>query len=180
MAVIRVSGYPGAGKTTLSKKLAEELGYKHYYTGGIFRDMAKEKGMSIEEFYNFMAAHPDREKELDLKQEEIMQKENNVVMEGRVAPFLKCAFPTINVLLLVDHVEGAKRELNRGEKTGISVQEMQKLTEERVKSEAERYKALYGIEHHLDQSHFDIVVDTTNIEPKETLAKVLEEVKKRL
>jgi len=58
MAVIRVSGNIGSGKTTLSKRLAKELGYGYHYTGGIFRKLAAEAGLSIEDYYAQVSANP--------------------------------------------------------------------------------------------------------------------------
>ena len=52
VAIIRVGGNLGAGKTTVCKKLAEYLGYRYFNTGGVFREMAKERGLTIEKFYS--------------------------------------------------------------------------------------------------------------------------------
>lgn len=176
MAVIRISGYPGSGKTTLSKHLSEFLGYGYHYTGGIFRDMAKEKSLSIEEFYKYISADPAAEKSVDDRQAEIMQTEDNILVEGRIAPFQKSPFQTINILLTVSPEEGARRQLLRSENAHRSLGEMLSETEERLKNEREHYRTLYGIPNHFDEKKFDIVVDTTNLKPDD----VFKEVQKRL
>ena len=51
MAIITIGGNVGAGKTTLASKLAEALGYEDLSMGGLFREIAAERGMTIEEFY---------------------------------------------------------------------------------------------------------------------------------
>ena len=48
--IATVSGPPGSGKTTASRLLSEKLGYPLVYVGNIFREMAKERGMSLADF----------------------------------------------------------------------------------------------------------------------------------
>lgn len=170
--VIRVSGYPGSGKTTLCKQLADALGYEYHYAGGIFRQMAAEKGMSIEEFYIALSADPATENEVDKRQEALMASKDGLIMEGRVAPFLACPFPTKNILLTVSIEEGARRNLGRPENEGRSLDDMKDQTAKRLAAEETHYRALRGIESHLDPKHFDIVVDTTDITPDEVFSAV--------
>lgn len=171
MAVIRVSGYSGAGKTTLCKRLAPLLGYAYHYAGGIFRNMAAEKGLTIEEFYKKLQEDPELEKSIDMRLAALMKKEDNILVEGRIAPFQPTPFRAVNLLLTVDPLEGTKRQLLRKENFGKSLAEMRALTTERLAVEKKRYRDLYGIEDHLGESHFDIVLDTTGISPDEVVKR---------
>ncbi len=180
MAIIRVSGHPGAGKTTICKLLSETLGYEYVYTGGALREMAKERGMPIEDFYRELSKDLNLEKTLDAKSEKLMQSRDNVIVEGRVAPFQKAAFSTVNILLTVTPREGALRQSLRSENKGKSVAEIERLTVERIGNERAHYQALYSIEDHFDPKKFDIVVDTTNLSVGETFDLVLGKVKKLL
>ena len=47
---ITISGLPGSGTTTVAKLLAERLGYKLISAGDVFRKLAMERGMTLEEF----------------------------------------------------------------------------------------------------------------------------------
>jgi CMP/dCMP kinase len=172
MSVIRVSGYPGSGKTTLCKRLAEELGYEYHYAGKIFRDMANERGQSIEEFYASLSAEPELEKSVDEKLGALMQKQDNLVMEGRVLPFLPSPFKTVNILLTVDEHEGARRALERPENAGRTLEDMAHQTAGRLSTERKRFQDLYGIEDHLDPKHFDIALDTTGLTPDGTFQTI--------
>jgi len=173
MAIIRVSGYPGSGKTTLCKRLAAHLRYEHHYAGGIFRAMAKERGLSIEAFYEQVAKDPSLEQSVDEKQAELMQTFDNLVMEGRMAPFQKTPFKTINVLLTVDPDVGAKRELEREENRGRSVAEMRELATKRIETERSHYRDLYKVPNHLDPEHFDIVLDTSGLSKDEVFTEIM-------
>lgn len=85
--VITVSGLAGSGTTTLCRKLAEHYGFKHVYAGLIFRQMAKERGMTLEEFQKYAELHPEIDREVDRRQIEAA-KECNVVIEGRLAGWM--------------------------------------------------------------------------------------------
>lgn len=178
MAVIRVSGYPGAGKTSLCSRLAKELGYTYFYTGGLFREMAREQGVSIEDFYRQIATDSALERSVDSQSEKLMEQNDNIIVEGRMAPFQRSAFPVINILLTVSSKEGARRQSLRSENAGKDVLEIERLTVERMANERKHYSELYGIADHFDASKFTIVIDTTDKTQEETLREVLQSLKR--
>lgn len=178
MAIIRVGGNLGAGKTTLCKKLSEYLGYYYSYTGGIFREMAKEKGLALEEFYSQLEADPVLEKSVDDCQIALMMSRDNLVMEGRVMAFLPFSkvFRKINLFIKVDEDTGILRQMNRTENQDKTFEEMKALTRKRVQDEISRYKKLYNISNHLDENCYDIVVDSTHLSPDELLQEVIRQI----
>ena len=180
MAIIRVGGHLGAGKTTLCKKLAEYLGYQYSYTGGIFREMAKERGLTIEEFYGHLVADPVLEKSVDNRQVDLMMSKDNLVMEGRITAFLPCAFRPVNLFIKVDEAEGVRRQMNRPENRGKKFEEMLTLSRQRIQDERERYQALYQIPNHLDEKCYHIVVDSTHLSPEELLSEVIRQIENYL
>lgn len=180
MAIIRVGGHLGAGKTTLCKRLAEYLGYEYSYTGGIFREMAKERGLTIEEFYSQLVADPVLEKSVDDRQIALMMSRNNLVMEGRITAFLPCAFRPVNLFIKVDEAEGIRRQMNRAENQGKKFDEMLALTRRRVQDERERYRTLYQIPDHLDEGCYDIVIDSTRRSPDELLEETIRRIEDHL
>ena len=171
MAVIRVTGNIGSGKSTLCKKLAQKLDYEYYYIGGVMRQMAAEACLILEDFYEQLKENPGLEREIDSRQEDLMIKKDNLVVEGRMAPFLGCAFPTVNILLKVRPEEGAKRIQKRPENKGKTMEELMQLTEERENMERKRYYELYDLENHLDENDpiFKLVIDTTYMTEAEVL-----------
>ena len=50
LPIIAVSGPHGSGKSTAAMKVAESLGYEYISAGELFREMAKNANMNIEEF----------------------------------------------------------------------------------------------------------------------------------
>lgn len=175
MAVIRVSGIPGSGKTTLCKRLSAALGYRYYYAGGIFRAMAAREGLTIEEFYKRLSSDPKAESRVDEELGALMRTEDNLLVEGRIAPFQETPFQAINIFLSVSPEEGARRERLRPENAARTPEEMMEFTRERIENERKHYRALYNIEDHFDPARFDVVIDTTMITPEEVFKAILKE-----
>ena len=190
MAIIRVSGNVGSGKTTLCEKLAIELKYGYHYTGQIFRDMANEADLTIEEFYQELKKDPELEKSIDLKQMQLMFSNDNIIVQGRMAPFLSPfnhisargnnSRNVINIFIKVSPEEGARRQLRRQDNKGKSLDDMVALSKIRMETEKQRLKELWGIENCFDESKFDLVLDTTKLTVTETYDFVLGWIRSRL
>ncbi len=180
--IITISGLPGSGKSTVAKILAEKLGFKRYYAGGVRRDAAKKMGLTLEEFNKIGEKDISTDKFVDDILVEIGKKQDNIIVEGRTAfHFIP---QSIKVFLDVDLNEGARRifeekkhTTERNEKSTISVEEELKLLKERMKSDSLRYLKYYGFDCY-EKKHYDFVVDTTKIKPEQTAEKILEFIKK--
>ncbi|MHC5078339.1 MAG: AAA family ATPase [Planctomycetota bacterium] len=55
----------GVGRSALADRLAEALGAERLSTGKVFRDMARDRDLSIEEFHRQIPAHPEWDADLD-------------------------------------------------------------------------------------------------------------------
>ncbi len=178
MAIITFGGDIGSGKSTVAPMVAKALGYESLYVGGIFRDMAQERGVSLEEFYASLAADPMLEKSVDERQVEFMKKGNGVV-QGRIAWFLvaRAGQPAVNILLTVDPHVGAARKIAEGQYPCKTVDEVMAIHAARVADERAHYRALYGIEDHLDPRRFNFVCDTTDRTPEEVAAFLMKKIK---
>lgn len=176
--IITIGGNVGAGKTTLAATLSKALGYEELYMGGLMRELAEERGMSIEEFYKKLKAEPDLERSLDERQAKTMHEHDNLVVQGRIAWFFAKGSPfhIFNIFLAVDPEVGAQRSARRPENSGRDVSELFAANAERARAELERYHELYGIQNFLDERHYDFVFDTTGFTEDEVLDKVLAEI----
>jgi cytidylate kinase len=180
--IITIGGNVGAGKTTLASKLAVALNYQQLYVGGIFREMAAEKNLSIEQFYSQLKEDPAIEQGVDQRQAAMMREQDNLIVQGRIAWYFakSSPFKVFNILLNVDPSTGAHRSGERKENIGRSVDEMAIVTAEREKMERERYKILYGIEDHLDPANYNLVIDTSTLSEQEVFQKALDAIQARL
>ncbi len=181
--IITLSGLPGSGKSTVAKILAEKLGFKRYYAGGMRREAAKKLGMTIEEFNKLGEKDFSTDKPVDDFLAKIGKEEDNLVVEGRTAfHFIP---NSIKVFLDVDLKEGARRIFeekknanDRNEKATGSIEEELKNLQERMESDEKRYMKYYGFRCY-DKSNYDLIVDTTKLTPQEVSQKILEFIKKK-
>ena len=66
--IITIGGTAGSGTTTAAKVLSEKLNIPFVSAGGIFREMAAERGMTPVEFGKFAENNTDIDKEIDNRQ----------------------------------------------------------------------------------------------------------------
>ncbi len=169
---ITIGGLPGSGTTTAAKNLKEEFGLPYVYAGGMFREMADERGMTLAEFGEYCEDHPEIDEALDKKQEVILMT-GNVILEGRLAGWIshRNGIPSFKIWLECEEDERVKRVINR---EGGKFEEVKKQMREREKSEKKRYKNFYGVD--IDGiSIYDMVIDTTNIPPEKVVGKIMKE-----
>lgn len=176
MVIVTVGGLPGAGKTTVAKKVAEELGLKHVNIGEIFRGLAESRAMTLEEFGAFAQRNPEVDKSIDAKTLELA-KAGNVLLEGRLTgPMLKRnGVDAFQIWLDAPLKVRAERVSNRD---GLSVPSAVAATQAREKVEWDRYFEIYGIDLR-DTNGYDLVIDTSNKPPEAIIKEVVAAVKKR-
>lgn len=157
MVVIAVSGPHGAGKTTVAKFLAKKLGLRYISAGEIFRKMAAEMNMSLEDFSKYAEKNKKIDEEIDRRTIEEAKK-GDVLVDARLAGWL---LETADLkILLTAPLETRVRRI--AEREGRSYDEVWRETVKREKSEEKRFKKFYGIDL-LDYSPYDIVLNTERI-----------------
>ncbi len=183
--IISLSGAQGSGKSTIAKKIASQLNWPRYYIGGIRRQMAKERGLTLAEYNKLGESDPGTDLEVDDYQKELGKNENNFIIEGRTSwYFIPHSF---KIYLDVDKKEGARRilehlqeENERNEdKDLVDKASMLQSLARRAKSDAYRYRKYYNIDVH-DRSHYDYILDTTHLNIEEVFEKVMTEINKRI
>jgi cytidylate kinase len=169
--IITIAGKPGSGKSSTAKQLAERLGYEHFSSGDLFRNIARSRGQNVKQ------ANIDAEGKklddnnidhlVDQRLREIGETQNNKVIDSRTAwHWIPNSF---NVFIDLDLVIAAERIINsmqqadisgvRNEHIPTSTTAYAKELEERLASEARRYETLYGINPY-ELSNHDLVVNS--------------------
>jgi predicted cytidylate kinase len=180
--IITIGGNIGAGKSTIAPLIAQALGYEHFYMGGIFRAMAKDKGVSIEEFYRKLEKDPDLERSVDEEQIALMKENGHVVIQGRTSFFFakRSGKPSINIFFAVDPVIGAERKIKEGIYPGRTVEEVMAIHRHREADERKHYLNLYEIVDFLDRKHYNLIIDTSHMSIEEVTDEVLGQLRKRM
>ena len=167
---ITLSGLGGTGKSTIAKRLAKELGYKHYSSGDLQRELAKERGLTITEWNIKEKGDPKFDNMVDEKMRQIGDKENNIVFDGWLAAYF--VPEAIKIFLKGDLkiragriVEPREAESFRDLDTAI------KTTALREKENKERWLEFYNFDY-ADEKNYDLVVDTSNLNADEVFDKI--------
>lgn len=165
--LLTVSGLPGSGTTTISRLLSEHYGVEIISSGEIFRQLARERGMSLSEFGAMAEADPSIDLEIDRNQKEIAHTHDNIILESRLAGHMAEGIPDVlKVCIKAPRLVRARRIKKREKVT--SFDEVLEKTVEREKSEGLRYKKYYDIDID-DLSIYDIVIDSSKWNPYQTL-----------
>ena len=179
--IISIAGNLASGKGAVSEYLIEKLGYGVYRNGEYFRKLAKESGMDVTEFNEYVKDHPEIDMQIEKSAAEYAETHDNFIIDARLGFY---AVPdSFKVYLRVDINESARRAFNdpnrKSTENFATVEEQKEDILKRYKMENERYWNLYHV-HKEDLSNYDLVIDTTNMKPQEVAAKIEEEYKKWL
>lgn len=171
--IITISGLPGSGKTTVAKILAEKLKLRHVSTGEVFRKMAEERKMKLNDFSKLAEKDLKIDKELDKRQIELV-REGDAVFEGRLAGWLtaKNGLSSIKIWLDASLDVRARRIVQRENK---KLEVVKEEIEVREGSEWKRYWDLYGINLN-DLSVYDMVINTELLSAEKVAEKILREI----
>lgn len=152
--IIAIAGLIGAGKTTVAQALAARLRYRVISGGEVFREIARERGISVVEVNRLAETDPALDRELDRRQSELARA-GNCVVESRLAAWMAGADLRVWLRAPID-----VRAARVARREGLPVEDAAAELVERERSEWARYKASYGIDIG-DMSPYHVVIDTT-------------------
>lgn len=169
---IAISGKSGCGNTTVCTILSQMLGITLInYT---FRQLAKEKGMTLKEVIEAAKTDDSYDKYVDFHQVELAMKSSCVLGSRLSIWMLKNA--DIKVYLFADNDVRVKRICER---EGGKIEDVASFTAMRDKEDNLRYKALYGIDNDDYKGTADIVIDTNRYDAKGVAKCIIDEMLKR-
>ncbi|MFX1453131.1 MAG: (d)CMP kinase [Promethearchaeota archaeon] len=175
--IITISGLHGTGKSTIGKIIAERLKIQYYSTGRVFRDLAKEMNMTLEEFTKYVEQNPEVDQKLDDKINQIAQQ-GNVIIDSQLSGYILKSSADFKILLTCPLETRVKR---MAERDNIDYEKKLKETKLREKSELERFRSLYGIDL-ADQKDlnqlYDLIIKTENLTIEEIVEKILSSIEK--
>ncbi len=182
--IITISGTPGSGKSTIAKILAEKLPAERIYVGGIRRELARERGLTLMELNEYAETHPETDVDVDEKAaveaRQLEKTKKTVIVDGRTQfHFLP---ESVKVFITVDIDEAARRiwkdlqqegvRQQRNEGTITSRAEMKKSIRDRSENDQRRYRKYYHLDL-TDTKQYDLVIDTTRITAEQGAERIL-------
>lgn len=170
--VITVSGLHGTGKSTHARRLAEALGLRYVSAGILFRRMAEERGITLEEMSRLAEGDPEIDRLVDERTKEEALR-GDVVIDAALSGWM-VEDADIKIFLTAPLDARVRRIAARD---GVTVEKAREETLLREGIERERFKSYYGIDI-TDLSIYDVVLNTELFDPDGTariLKRVVEE-----
>lgn len=181
--IITIAGKPGSGKSTISKRLASTLGYKHFSSGDLFRAIARDKNISVDAINRLAEEDTSIDTAVDNKLQELGKTEDEIVIDSRMAwywiPHSLKVYLDLDLAIAADRIyssEDTKRFEN--EERASSAEEYEQQLRSRLESETKRYLTLYG-QNPYNTDNYDIVIDTHKNNPEQVEKIILDTFKQR-
>jgi len=161
MVKITIFGLPGTGTSTVAKMLADRNEFKHKSSGEIFRNMAEEKGVSVEKLNEMSENDKSIDKEIDDKIKEFGKENDDFVLDSRLAWY----FIPDSVKIKLECKDQIRYD-RIADRDKISLFQAREKTSSREETEKRKFREHYGIEDFTNNNYFHIIIDSSNIEPE--------------
>lgn len=176
--IITISGAPGSGKSTVADLVAKKLGMKRYSVGGLMREIAAKRGVTILELSRLAEKDKTIDDELDTRQR-ALGRQDRIVVDSRLGfHFIP---NSLKVFLHVSPKEAARRIFaagRKGEGENVTLAKTFGNIRKRKASERMRYKKLYGVDPY-KKAVYDFYIDTTKLSPEEVAERIVDAAGKR-
>ncbi len=162
---ITLSGPIGSGKTTVGKIIAERLGLSFISGGMIFRENARKRNMSVEEFVILAESDPTVDQQQDKEMLRILREDRSMVLESRLSGWLAYSNNIEAFKVFVDAARDI-RVKRIAERFEGSIDLASKNLDIRDASDLRRYRDYYGIDYR-HPGYYDLIIDSSNLTPEE-------------
>ncbi|MGB3459106.1 MAG: AAA family ATPase [Halobacteriota archaeon] len=164
---LTISGLPGSGTTTVAKLLSHELAMELISAGEMFRRIAKEKKLPLDQFSELAENNDEFDRQIDEMQGEEAMKRENVIIESRLSGFF-VPQADLKIWLKAPSEIRARRIAGR---EGIAYEDALSTMKDRERSEYKRYEQYYGI--NLDDlAIYDLIIDSSRWNEKDIVALI--------
>lgn len=177
-----ISGPPAVGKTTLARYLASEFGLRYLDGGDIFKDMARQQGFEVGgddwwdtpagmSFLKFRDENTRFDRDVDDRLSGLCRK-GGTIITSYTLPWLVDG--AIKIWLDSSRQSSARRMTLRDK---MPYDQALEITKNRYDKNRLLYKKLYDFEFGKDESVFDGIIDTDNLDAQQvaSVAKSLVE-----
>lgn len=162
-SIIAIGGPHGSGKSSVAKRLSEELGMNFVSAGLVFRQMAKDRNLSLKEFSKIVINEPDKDKEIDDRTKKLSDV-NNTIVDAQLAAYFT---PSDTILKMCITASPEIRWKRIAKRDSSDLESAKTETLIREKSEQDRYFDLYQIDV-WDTSIYDIIINTDRLNREQT------------
>ncbi|MDR0376714.1 MAG: cytidylate kinase family protein [Spirochaetaceae bacterium] len=170
---IAVSGKSGCGNTTVSRLVAGTLGLR--FINFTFRNLADERGMSLETVLDRAKTDDSWDQEIDRRQAALAREAGGCVLGSRLAIWM-LPEADLKVFLTASSAVRVQRILKR---EGGDPETVAAFTGYRDAQDRERYLRIYHIDN--DKYDFaDMVIETGDLDPSAIAELIIKEARARV
>jgi cytidylate kinase len=171
--VIIVSGPPGSGSTSVSRMLADKLGYRCFVPGEIQKGLGESKTESDAAIRAWKTDEGSSKKfHEDLDKLQVAEaKRGNVVICGKLSIHFMKDLSDYKVWLDVPLDVRAARAAERDDTKADEAMEKIKARED---IEREAWKGIYGFDYFYQKDIADLVLDSSGMSLEETVQRIME------
>ncbi len=153
--LITIGGLHGTGKSSVAEIIAKEFRLRRVSAGQLFRGLAVEHHMSLEEFSRFAEGNEKIDRMLDDRLGAEARK-GNAVIDGQLAAWMAEGHSDLSILLTAPLDVRVRRI---AERDSVDFEKAKHETITREESERTRYLRYYNIDIS-DLSVYDIILNT--------------------
>jgi len=167
--IITITGKTGSGVSSVTRILSESMEYRRFSAGGLFRSLARQHNMTIEELNDYASRNNVIDREIDTLIRQLGEG-NEIVLDARLGYYW--IHDSFRVYLHVDPDVAAHRiyteicDGKRYEEGATTIAQTIISLQRQAESTQERYFHDYGIDI-TNTSPFDLVIDTDDKTPDE-------------
>jgi cytidylate kinase len=170
---ILICGLRCTGKTTLFWNLQRNLNWPTLSTSKFLMDFVRTNGLA-DKPKEIEKLHPEMSQQIDDRTISLLKGNNNCIIETRLFAHNHLKFPdTFTLLLTCDTANRLNRYTHR---ECTTLDKAKKRLIQRERKWLERIKKIYQREHFFKHKNFDLVIDTTNLTPKQVLMRVIKNI----
>jgi cytidylate kinase len=176
---VTISGGVAVGTSTLLKNLKLYLkpeGWNFFSGGEFMRNYAIKNGFFPKEskvHHKATVYSDDFDKQVDYGMVEKLKTEKHMVLESWLSGFMARDLKNVLRILLVCSDEALRID-RLSNRDAVMVGEAKMFIREREKENFKKWKRLYGDYNFFNPKYYQLVIDTYNTGPMETLGKVLD------
>ena len=162
--IITIAGRPGSGKSTTAKQVADKLGFDHFSSGDLFREIARKQGIDVKQANISAEKNAEIDMLVDARLREIGANGDKIVIDSRMAwhwiPDSYKIFLDLDLHIAAERII-ANSDQNRAlyENVPRDIDAYKIELEERLDSEKRRYQSLYQVNPY-DLQNYNLVIDT--------------------
>ena len=171
--VVTVSGLPGSGTTTACGRLVDAIGWRHVNAGEIFRDMARDQGISLSALGALAEQDGEIDRQLDARVIGIARAaDTGVILEGRLTGWMALRRGLTSLKVWLEAPVAARAE-RVGQRDGQTLEQAAVAMVARESSEGQRYDDHHGIDI-TDLSIYDLVIDSAAHSAEEIAHRIVD------